>query len=186
MKQQPPLKIASLFFRLLLILTLSIFLFSCKGGSDDVEPSADFVKFKVDGKEVSQANAKGKWDLECRFMGYETAGYRFQLGLSTVTGDAPSFSIHFNTNEKYVANKDYTSIDPKTPNTYSYADFKVPTDDLIIQSKSFNLSGGVTILLTDITEDRVKGKFTVNANHVFDSKQPSITDGEFSAKRRNL
>lgn len=168
-------------------LTLVFIAISCtKGEDDELNPNGDFVKFKVDGKEVSQENVKGQWDLTSRFYGDEAFGYRFQLELSAASGEAPKFWFEFHSKEKFVANKDYNSTDPNGVDTYSVADFTVPTDDVIIKTKNFKVNNGITIVLTTITEDRVAGKFTLNANHIKDATKPSITEGEFSAKRRDL
>lgn len=182
------LSLTKSFFKLLFIISIPVTILSCGGGSDDdnsITPNGDYIKFKLDGKEVSIIRPNAPAYVKCRFYRTGNIFYQFMIQGQDEYSEYPNLTLQSGIKEKYVVDKEYNTDDRTDDSRHGSGDFHMPTGDLITKSIKYYLNSGITIKFTEITDDRVKGTFTANANKIVDKKFPAITDGEFSARRED-
>lgn len=170
------------FITLFFIVSCLMFFLSCKEKKqEEPEPIGEYFKFKVDGKQVSQADVKGEFDLRIKGWEDEYSGNRLVVELFGQDADTYLW-FEFHSKEKYVINKEYKPVDPATDDLWSTTRFSFMKDGKLTD-KSIYILNGATLILTEYSAERVKGRFTVNANPKKDPNMPSVTEGSFSVDR---
>lgn len=167
----------------MIIASVSAFSLSCKEKKkeEEIEPAGEYFKFKIDGKQVSQADVKGAFDLRLKGFEDEHSGNRLVVELYGQEADTYLW-LEFHSKEKYVINKEYKPVDPVNEDLWCTTRFSFWKDGQLTD-KTFYIINGATLVLTEYSKDRIKGRFTVNANPKIDANLPSVTEGSFSVDR---